>query len=138
MEPRPNQESRCDDETQSTRVRSCCRYLLQLSFNELSLPGDEVTCLISFTTRSFQLTVNRRHVTLQLRRLTTPTHSPYLNRTIGYYMADKPFNGLFSRTGQAVRIERLNQSDSNETRDDRVAVAPAESYANHLHLAPDR
>jgi len=28
--------------------------------------------------------------------------------------------------------------DFNEATDDRVAVAPAAPYANHLHLAPDR
>jgi len=33
--------------------------------------------------------------------------------------------------------ERLNHLDFNEATDDRVAVASAALYANHLHLAPD-
>ena len=30
------------------------------------------------------------------------------------------------------------ETDFNEARDDGVAVASVESYANHLHITPDR
>jgi len=51
------------------------------------------------------------------------------------------FNGLFSRTTWVSRYKKGKKSlDLNEARDDGVwdAVASAGSYANSLHLAPDR
>jgi len=34
--------------------------------------------------------------------------------------------------------ERLNLLDFNEARDDGAAMSSVRSYANHLHLTPDR
>ena len=49
------------------------------------------------------------------------------------------FNGLFSRTTWESRHEKGKTIlDFNEARDDGVAVALVGTYANHLHLAPDR
>jgi len=50
-----------------------------------------------------------------------------------------PFNGLFSRTIWVSQQQKGRTIlDFNEARDDGVAVTSAESYADHLHLAPDR
>jgi len=50
-----------------------------------------------------------------------------------------PFNGLFSRTTSVSRCQKgYTNLDFNEARDDGVAVASAEQYANYLHLAPER
>jgi len=50
-----------------------------------------------------------------------------------------PFNGLFSKTTWVNRHQKCRTIlDFNEARDDRVAVASAVPYANHLHLAADR
>jgi len=48
-----------------------------------------------------------------------------------------PFNGLFSRiTWVSWQPTGITILDFNEARDDKVAVASAGPYANHLHLAP--
>jgi len=52
-----------------------------------------------------------------------------------------PFNSLFSRTAWVSWYRKGNFSvDLNEARDDVIfdAVASARTYANSLHLAPDR
>ena len=50
----------------------------------------------------------------------------------------QPFNGLFPGN-LAMRVpEGQTILDLAEARDDGVAVASAEPYASHLHLAPDR
>jgi len=52
-----------------------------------------------------------------------------------------PFNDLFSRTIWVNRHQKGKHSGfywSKRWWDDGVAVASAGSYANHLHLAPDR
>ena len=49
------------------------------------------------------------------------------------------FNGLFFQDNLGRPVpEGQSMLDSAEARDDGVAVASAESYTNHLHLAPDR
>jgi len=50
-----------------------------------------------------------------------------------------PFKGYFSKTTWVSwhRKHKINL-DFNEARDDRVAVASAGPYANHLHLSTDR
>jgi len=48
-------------------------------------------------------------------------------------------NGLFSRTTWVSRYQKGKTTpDLNEARGFGMAVASAESYANYLHLAPDR
>jgi len=48
------------------------------------------------------------------------------------------FNGLSSRTTWVSWHQKGKTNlDFNEARDDRVAVASAGPYVNHLHLAPD-
>jgi len=50
-----------------------------------------------------------------------------------------PFNSLFSRTTWVSQNQKGKTIvDSNEATDDRVAVASAGPYANHLHHTPDR
>jgi len=52
-----------------------------------------------------------------------------------------PFNSLFCRTTWVSQYQKGKTSlDSNEARDDAFsdAVASAGTYANNLHLAPDR
>ena len=46
------------------------------------------------------------------------------------------FNGLFSRTTWVGRYQKETILDFAEARDDRVAVASAEPYANHFLLTP--
>jgi len=49
------------------------------------------------------------------------------------------FNGRFSTTTTVSWHQKGSTIvDFNETRDDRVVVTSAESYANYLHLTPDR
>jgi len=50
-----------------------------------------------------------------------------------------PFNGFFSGTTRVSRHQKVKAIlDFNEARDDGVAVASAEPYANHFHIAADR
>jgi len=50
-----------------------------------------------------------------------------------------PFNGLVRRTAWvSPHQEGETILDFNDISDDRMAVASAGLYANHLHLAPDR
>jgi len=49
------------------------------------------------------------------------------------------FNSLFSRTTWVSQNQkRKTNLDFNEATDDRVIMASARLYANHLHLTPDR
>jgi len=77
--------------------------------------------------------VKSRHAYLQRKQ----TLQELENRTD---RADRhPFNGLFFGTTCINWHEKSKTNlDFNEARDDRVAVASAGPYANHLHLAPDR
>ena len=71
-----------------------------------------------------------------------PTRISHIQRTVVlrqcYTSHIQTFNGLFSRTTWVGRYQRINILDFAEAIDDGVAVASAEPYANHLHLAPDR
>jgi len=50
-----------------------------------------------------------------------------------------PFNSLFSRTALVCRYQKGRTIlEFTEARDDRVALASAGPYADHLHLDPDR
>jgi len=50
-----------------------------------------------------------------------------------------PFNGLLSMTTWVSQHQkRQTNLDFNEARDNRVAVASAGPYANHLYLTADR
>jgi len=50
-----------------------------------------------------------------------------------------PFNGLFSRITWVSQQQKAETNlDFNEAKDDWAAVTSAGSYANHLHLNPEK
>jgi len=66
-------------------------------------------------------------------------YSSCLNMSCRSEMKLHPFNGLFSRTTWVSQHQKARTIlDFNEARYDRVALASAGPYANHLHLTPDR
>ena len=72
-------------------------------------------------------------------QLTSQLHQLVQLHTTDHHRYQHPFNGLvFHDNLGKTAAERLNQSESNEARDDGVAVASAGPYVNHLHLAADR
>jgi len=49
-----------------------------------------------------------------------------------------PFNSLFSKTTWVSRYKKGRTIlDFNDTRDEKMIVASAGPYANHLHFPPD-